>query len=138
MQFFNVSGLVVASEIDLPWRPTDAAAAPDVTIRQGETPTDLSGAVEIGPTWRIAGDQFLLHIPGIARFLLTGGREITFEIEDGAAPEDVAVFIMGTVFGILLHQRQQIVLHASAVRVGDKAVCFADRRGRASRPWPRP
>jgi hypothetical protein len=129
LQFFNVSGLVVASEIDLPWRPADAVATPDVTIRQGETPAELAGAVEVGPTWRIAGDQFLLRIPGIARFLLTNGREITFEIEDGAAPEDVAVFIMGTVFGILLHQRQQIVLHASAVRVGDRAVLFCGPSG---------
>lgn len=129
MQFFNVSGLVVASEIDLPWRAADAVAAPDVTIRQAQTPTDLPGAVEAGPTWRIAGDQFLLRVPGVARFLLTQGREITFEIEDGAEPDDVAVFIIGTVFGILLHQRQQIVLHASAVRVGDKAVLFCGPSG---------
>jgi len=124
-----VSGLVVASEIELPCRLADVGATPDVTIRNAETPTELANAVEAGPTWRIAGDRFLIRVPGVARFLLTQGREITFEIEDGAPPEDVAVFIIGTVFGILLHQRQQIVLHASAVRVGDKAVLFCGASG---------
>ena len=129
MQFFNVSGLVVASEIDLPWRVAEASSAPDVTIRNADTPTELPDAVEAGPTWRIAGDRFLIRVPGVARFLLTQGREITFEVEEGAPPEDVAVFIIGTVFGILLHQRQQIVLHASAVKVGDKAVLFCGASG---------
>ena len=129
MKFFSVSGLVVASEIDLPCRPADAAATPDVTIRHAPTPTDLPGSVEAGPTWRIAGEQFLLRVPGVARFLLTEGREITFEIEDDAPPEDIAVFVIGTVFGILLHQRRQVVLHASAVRVGDRAVLFCGASG---------
>jgi transcriptional regulator with AAA-type ATPase domain len=31
--------------------------------------------------------------------------------------------------GILLHQREQIVLHGSAVRVGDKAVLFCGPSG---------
>jgi serine kinase of HPr protein (carbohydrate metabolism regulator) len=33
------------------------------------------------------------------------------------------------VFGILFHQRQQIVLHASAVRVAGKAVLFYGSSG---------
>jgi len=130
LRLFNVSGLVVASEIDLPWRPaSDADSAPDVTIRQCETPTELAGAIEAGPTWWIAGDIFLIRVPGVARFMLTGGREITFELEDGTPPEEAAIFIIGTVFGILLHQRGQVVLHASAVRVGGKAVLFCGASG---------
>ncbi len=130
MRLFSVSGLVVASEIDLPWRPApDPEGAPDVTIRQCETPTELPGAVEAGPTWLIAGDTFLIRVPGVARFMLKGGREITFELEDDTPPEEAAIFIIGTVFGILLHQRGQVVLHASAVRVGGKAVLFCGASG---------
>ena len=130
MKLFSVSGLVVASEIDLPWRPSpEQAASPDVTIRLGDTPTDLPGAIEAGPTWWIAGDSFLIRVPGVARFLLTGGRDIVFELEDDAPPEDAAIFIIGTVFGILLHQRGQVVLHASAVQVGGKAVLFCGASG---------
>ena len=135
VHFFQVSGLLVQSDIDLPHLIAAAphACSPDVTIRQVRAPDALPhvlpGAVERGPTWQMAGELFLLWIPGVGRFLLREGREIAFETEDGAAPEDVAIFLIGTVFGILLHQRRQVVLHASAVRVGDRAVLFCGISG---------
>ena len=51
------------------------------------------------------------------------------EPEAPAREADIPIFILGTVFGILLHQREQIVLHASAVRVNGKAVLFCGPSG---------
>ncbi|HET8918082.1 MAG TPA: hypothetical protein VFN27_00200 [Xanthobacteraceae bacterium] len=82
-----------------------------------------------GPTWQIAGKQFILRIPNVARFLLNNGNQILFSPETEGSAEDVPIFILGTVFGILLHQRQQIVLHASAVEVNGKAVAFCGPSG---------
>jgi HPr serine kinase-like protein len=130
VQFYRVSGLSVASEIDLPGLiAAPAARAPQVTIRRGEVPQELPEPTAAGPTWQIAGKQFLMRIPGIARFLLNDGGEIVVAAESEAGDADIPVFILGTVFGILLHQRQQIVLHASAVRVNGKAVLFCGSSG---------
>ena len=52
-----------------------------------------------------------------------------FAPESDASAADIPIFILGTVFGILLHQREQIVLHASAVRVNGKAVLFCGPSG---------
>jgi len=128
---YSISGLSVGSEIALPGliaMPADGGA-PDVTIRTGAVPAALDNAAAAGPTWDLAGRQLLLRIPNVARFLLDDGRAIRFELDDGADIADVPVFILGTVFGILLHQREQIVLHASAVRVGGKAVLFCGPSG---------
>jgi len=46
-----------------------------------------------------------------------------------AEPADIPIFILGTAFGILLHQREQVVLHASAVRVNGKAILFCGPSG---------
>ncbi|HTZ03506.1 MAG TPA: hypothetical protein VMC05_14330 [Xanthobacteraceae bacterium] len=131
MQFYRVSGLSVASEIALPGliaAPAEAASA-QVTIRRGPVPETLARATAEGPTWQIAGKQFLMRIPDIARFILNDGREIVFAPESDATEADIPIFVLGTVFGILLHQREQIVLHASAVRVNGKAVLFCGSSG---------
>ena len=130
MEFYRVSGLSVSSDIALPGLIAGAPErAPQVTIRRGPVPESLPGPSASGPTWQIAGRQFLFRIPDIARFLLTDGSEILFAPESDETSADIPIFILGSAFGILLHQRQQIVIHASAVRVGKKAVLFCGQSG---------
>lgn len=131
MHFYRVSGLSVGSEIALPGLIALGVdrSAPEVTIRPGAVPLSLENPGTSGPTWQIEGRRFLLRISGIARFLLSNGNDIQFELESGADEADIPVFILGTVFGILLHQRGQIVLHASAVRVDGKAILFCGPSG---------
>ncbi len=131
MYSYRVSGLTVTSEIALPGLTALAGdrARPDVTVRRGDVPAALANATACGPTWQIAGQQFLLRIPDIARFMLSDGRDIAFEPEPGADSSDIPIFILGTAFGILLHQRGRIVLHASAVRVNGKAILFCGGSG---------
>ena len=130
MHSYRVAGLAVASEIELPGAiPARDVDLPTVTVRAAAVPASLPDATKKGATWQISGDRFLFQVPDVARFLLSGGREIVFEAAPGIAPADVAVFLTGTVFGILLHQRGEIVLHASAVRVAGKAVLFCGPSG---------
>lgn len=131
MYCYRISGLAVGSDIALPGMVgLPAALDPaDVAIRFGSVPAALENARCSGPTWQIAGNQFLLRIPDIARFLLRNGREIVFEPETDGDARDIPIFLLGTAFGILLHQRAQIVLHGSAVRVNGKAILFCGPSG---------
>jgi hypothetical protein len=130
VEFYRISGLSVASEIALPGLISGAPSVPpEVTIRRGDVPATLPAANASGITWQQCGERLLLRIPSIARFMLTGGRDIVVASEAEADPGDVPIFILGTVFGILLHQREQIVLHASAVAVNGKAVVFCGASG---------
>jgi hypothetical protein len=130
VHFYRVSGLSVASEIGLPGLISGVAEEPaQVTIRLGPAPESLPQPSAAGPSWQIAGKQFLIRIPGVGRFFLDGGREIVVAPDSDAGAADIPIFILDTVFGILLHQREQIVLHASAVRVGGKAILFCGASG---------
>ena len=129
MHFYRISGLSVGSEIALPGLIAADDTPPDVVVRECPVPVTLDNATSLGPTWQISGDKFLLRIPNVARFLLNAGREIDFEPEANADRGDIPIFILGTVFGILLHQREQIVLHASTVQVNGKAVLFCGASG---------
>jgi len=129
MHRYMASGLRLESDILLPGLieiATDHSA--DVTIERRPVAPELADAEAYGPTWQSSGDTFMLRVPGVARFLLTGGRAVAYETET-SDESDVAIFLIGTVLGILLHQRGQVVLHASAVRVGDRAVLFCGASG---------
>ena len=130
VHFYRVAGLAVASEVELPGAiPAPETCPSVVNVRRAAVPAALEGATRSGVTWQIAGDKLLFNLPKVARFLLSGGREIAYEAAPGTDDADVAIFLLGTVFGILLHQRGEIVLHASAVRVKDKAVLFCGPSG---------
>lgn len=131
MYDYCVCGLIIVSEIDLPGLISTRLGEkpPDVTIRRAPLPQELDDSVAAGPNWQISGTRLLLRIPGIARFLVSEGKAIVFEAEGNTLPEEIASFLVGSVFAVLLHQRRQIVIRASAVRVGDKAILFCGPSG---------
>lgn len=65
----------------------------------------------------------------MGRFLISHGRDVIFEPEHGAPLVECAIYLQGTVLGVLLNQRGKIVLHASAVEMGGKAVLFCGPSG---------
>jgi HPr Serine kinase C-terminal domain len=131
VHYYRIAGLSVSSEIALPGvsMTADECGRPDVAIRRGAVPAKLDGAEVLGPRWQKTDNAFLLSIPKVARFLLRDGSEITFEAEPDADAGDIPVFLLGTAYGILLHQRERIVLHASAVRVNGRAILFCGASG---------
>jgi hypothetical protein len=127
---YIVSGLLIESDVVLPGLlAARAAGRPEISIRSGTVPLILTEVEATGPNWALAGERLLLEVPGIIRMLLTGGREIVYDIAAGTTAEDAAAFLTGTGFGLSLHQRGRVVLHASAVRVGDGAVLFCGPSG---------
>jgi hypothetical protein len=94
----------------------------------------LGDAAERGPNWDMEGRTFLLRVPGLARFLVVDGRDIAVELEPGATEHDTSAYVLGTAFGILLHQRQALVLHGAAVaRNGETiAICGPSGAGKST------
>lgn len=130
MPSYRVSGLTVASELRLPGA-FEAAAGPraDVTLRRGPVPDRLDRPSASGPTWQLSGARLLLDAPGVCRFLLNNGSDVAFSLDSEARADDAGVFALTPVLGLLLHQRRQVVLRASAVLVGGRAVLFCGAAG---------
>jgi hypothetical protein len=130
MHSYIISGLHVSSELELSGAiPGDAHAPIDVSIRRSVVPMTLDGATASGPTWEMAGEIFLLRVPRLARFGITAGRDIAVEVEPGVTERDAACFVLGTAFGILLHQRGALVLHGAAVAKGSRAIAICGPNG---------
>jgi hypothetical protein len=117
MWHYRMSGLNVASEIALPGAlPRSDTGTNEVLIRRGTLLHALEGTS--------SRRQYLLRVPDVGRILIEDGQKISFDLDAGADERDAVVYMLGSAFGILLHQRGHLVLHASAVAVGSGAVIF--------------
>ena len=130
MYRYRIAGLTVSSDIEMPGlhEPADDDPA-DVSILLGQVLETLEDPASSGPTWALTEDVFLLRVPGVARFLLTGGNTIVYEPGASAQAGDIGAFVTGAAFGVLLHQRCLMVLHASSVNVNGRAALFMGPSG---------
>ena len=122
---YQVFGLRIRSEIPLPELfPVHGDAAPDVRIRRGAVAaTQTSAGLE--------GDagSLVLSIPDVARFRIEGGSDIVVDPQEGVPERNVRLFLLGSAFGALLHQRGLLPLHANAVEIDGCAVAFMGESG---------
>ena len=121
--------LVLESEILLPLVPKADQDVVDVTIRYGEVPQDLPDCRVRGVLFQAGSGQFLLNVDGVARYLARNGREIVVHPEPSCDGTQLRTYLMGSVMGALLHQRQLLPLHASAVYTERGALLFSGGSG---------
>ncbi len=111
---YRLFGLTIASDFALPELPPGDGARPDVAIRSVE---------------RLEGRGYRLEVDGVARFEIERGEAIDVERLPGVPDANVRLFLLGSVFGALLHQRGAFPLHANAVVIGGRAIAFTGPSG---------
>jgi hypothetical protein len=122
---YQVYGLRIRSEIPLPelFGAKDEGD-PDVTIRRGKLPAAGTAAGIQGE-----GDALLLTVPDVARYRIEAGRTIIVDPEPDVPERNLRLFLLGSAFGALLHQRGLLPLHANAVEIDGRAVAFMGESG---------
>lgn len=129
---YRLGGITLVSEIPLPELPIVqhlGDIAHQVSLRLGNVANDLPDAVEVDPYCYANSSQYLLCVEGIARYLVTGGKEIVVQPDAAALPLDVRAYLLGAIFVVLCQQRGLLPLHASAIAAGSGVVAFLARSG---------
>jgi hypothetical protein len=130
MFFYKVYGLTIASELELPellaW---DGRGSPDVTITFQSIETKLENPVHKDSFVEVDEDACLLKVCGVARYKIVRGEEIIIDLEQDVPPGDVRLYLLGSVFGALLHQRGCFPLHASTILTPDGLWAFTGESG---------
>jgi hypothetical protein len=119
---FRVFGLVVSSCIFCPELvPGDGEV--DATVTYGTVPEPEPSRPPANPTFWYEGKpgQLFFHVQGIGRYLVRDGKEIVIDRASTATDDDIRVFLLGSAFGALLHQRGYVVLHGSIVKISEEA-----------------
>lgn len=128
---YKAFGLVFDSEIELP----DLIPAPDdtptdVEIRLGEVPDKLEGEVMgEGVLYSLNRTEFRLSVPDIADYYARNGEEIIISCKSRADDSSARLFLLGSTFGALFHQRGLLPIHASSIETPQGAVLFTGVTG---------
>jgi hypothetical protein len=123
---YDVFGLSVRSEVELPeLHRISGAGAPDVVIRRG----DAGGPAEASPGLHAEGEALVLVVAGVARFRIANGSSITVQPVAGVPERNIRLFLLGSAFGALLHQRGALPLHANAIEIDGRAIAFMGESG---------
>ena len=123
---YSLFGLQIDSDLALPelFEAIPEASA-DVTIELGTIP--VSGEFE--PGVHSIGNDALLVIDKVARFLVADGSRMMIEPAAGTSERNLRLFLLGSAFGLLLHQRRMLPLHANAVEIDGMVVAFMGESG---------
>lgn len=110
-----MAGLAVVSEIELPELLPGAGAVPDAEIRLIAALPEAADLQDLGAGWWAGPGAVRIEAAGVARFHVQDGARILVEVAPGAAAADVRLYLLGSAFGALLHQRGLLPLHAAGI-----------------------
>ena len=118
---YRLFGLRLSSDVELPELSIEIAgdAETDVRVVLGKP---LDAPAEDGLDAVEGGTR--MSIVGAGHYIVTGGRRIEVRCEPGVPERNVRLFLLGSVMGLLLHQRGLLPLHANAIEIDGRAVAF--------------
>ena len=126
----QVYGLQVASDIALPELSAALTLSEaDIVIARGEVEPGSPGDPDEMSTFvRAIEGGIWLDLPGKLLMRIEAGRTITYQPYDGADPDEVRLYLLGSGLGALMMQRGNVVLHANAVAMpgGGALLCLGD------------
>ena len=132
MSCYAAYGLTIESEIGLPELPSADTESPDVVFRHGKVdPLPTSDEHNDRRRIRATPDRTRLTYDSIGSFLVEAGERVTIDLVTPKIEGNIAVrrLLENDMIALILHQRGQLVLHASAVGIDEKAVVFLGQRG---------
>jgi len=128
--FHVLHGVRIVSDLRLTDVPASAPDPdPQVSIRIATVPRRLANATCTLRSSQTDGEQWLFSAPGVARYLVTAGNEISIEAEHDASEEAVMAFLLGTTWAACCHQRGLLIMHASVALIDGHCVAFVGVSG---------
>ena len=101
----------------------------DVTVVFEAVPCCLVNAKKVRESFEATEEQLLLRVNDVGRFLVEEGKHIRIDLDDGSDDRSVRLFLLGSCFGAILHQRGVMPLHASAIDTPRGAILICGNSG---------
>ncbi|MGE3267918.1 MAG: serine kinase [Chloroflexota bacterium] len=129
MHRYRAYGLALHSEIPLPELSPGSSDQPDITIRIGAVSREPAPTDPATFAYYASPDEVCFHWEIVGAFQVRAGREIIVQPVAGVEDALLRLPLLGSVFGVCLHQRGLLVLHASAIDIHGSASIFLGTKG---------
>lgn len=128
MPVYTAYGLGIDSYLALP-ELVSGANQIDLTVKYGcisNKPRELNNSKF--HYWR-NGQETGLCWQELGTFLIRAGKEIIIDLVPDINEQNLHPALLGACMAVALHQRGYLILHASAVKVNNKAIAFIGNKG---------
>lgn len=126
---YKVFGLNVESEPELPELISFDFKTADVSVRFEQVPDDLPDYKSRGVLYKARPGTFLFRLDTVGKYLVEDGNSIKIERLNDSTDEELRLFLLGSAFGALIHQREMLPFHGSTVVKDGRAVVISGNSG---------
>lgn len=132
MNYYKVYGLNIKSEIEVrelsileEFERKDI----DVTLRYGNVNEDIKESISKGAKANFKSQNMWFYIKGVATYHIYNGDTIIIEPCENADLTILRVYILGSVLGLVLLQRNMVAIHGGAIVIDGKGCVFTGDKG---------
>jgi hypothetical protein len=129
MYCYQCYGLILGSEMELPFLIPSKSQSPDVIIRLDQELSLDFDYVENVKGFLIGINRNVFFESKFGWMLIKDGNQISIKLREHRRITEAVQYAMGSGLGVVFHQRQTLALHASAVKINDVAVLFCGVSG---------
>jgi hypothetical protein len=130
--FYKVYGLNIDSNIkieEFPIRKENSNDKRRVTMIYGKIPSHIKVEIEQGARSYVDKKEIWFHIDNVATYWITNGNTVIIEPSSSCDINLMKIYIMGSVLGFILIQREEVAIHGGSIIVNGKAIILTGERG---------
>lgn len=101
----------------------------DVALKQVASTRRVSAPAWADDFWQISQTEFAMQVKGVGDFYACKGCEVEYSPAPEATLASLELFLNGSVFGAILHQRNILPMHGSSFRWNDEGIMLCGDSG---------
>ncbi len=101
----------------------------DVTVKKVTEPRAVVSPDYADDFWQMNQREFAMQVEGVGRYYACDGREVEYTPVKGASRETLELYLNGSVYGAILHQRKILPLHGSSFVLDGKGILVCGEAG---------
>jgi hypothetical protein len=101
----------------------------DVKIEVGSRKKEIQPPLFSGDYFNINQNEFSMEVEKVASFYASGGDYISVVPYPGADENSISLYLNGSVYGAILHQRRILPIHGSSFQYNGKGIMICGESG---------